>query len=303
MADKDIVEKYIELLKKENGENLINFKKSFLPKSLFKYRPLCKNTLSCLEHDSVWISPAESQNDPFESSLFYNDKEFALSIYTSPTFKNEFKDIYGIEITNRETEDIIANLNPEKRFREICKMKGIDRIYNDLSGFRKNQAYSFISIIKREIMLSSFSERKDSILMWSHYSDKHKGICIEYDFSAEPYILSFLEPINYSNKLISLSKAFGKKDFSELVRIAAITKAKDWKYEKEWRIVFPNKSSGHFKVPLPKAIYLGARFQENDEEKNGLIERLTKKCNNFSIPLIEMKIHESQYKITKKGNA
>ena len=72
MADRDVVEKYIDLLKKGSSENLIDFKKSFLPKSLFKYRPLCENTLNCLEHDSVWVSAAESQNDPFESSLFFN---------------------------------------------------------------------------------------------------------------------------------------------------------------------------------------------------------------------------------------
>lgn len=303
MADRGIVEKYIDLLKKGSGDKLIDFKKSFLPKSLFKYRPLCENALNCLEHDSVWVSSAESQNDPFESSFFFDDKEYALSIYTSPTFKNDFKKIYGKEITDIETNDIITNQNPERKFRAVCKIKGIVRIYDDLSGFRKNLASSYLYKIRKEMMLSSFSERKDSILMWSHYSDKHKGICIEYDFREETYILNFLEPTNYSDKLTSLSEAFGKKDFNELIRIAAITKAKDWKYEKEWRIVFRNKTSGHFKVPLPKAIYLGAKFHENDENKNRLIERLTKKCSDFNIPIIEMKIHESQYKITKKGNA
>jgi len=303
MADKNVVEKYIDLLKKGCNENLIDFKKSFLPKSLFKYRPLCEYTLNCLEHDSVWVSAAEIQNDPFESALFFNDKEFALSIYTSSTFKGDFINTYGKEITDIEIKDIVTNQNPEKKFREICKKKGIERIYDDFGGLRESLASSYISKIKRKIMLSSFSERMDSILMWSHYSDKHKGICIEYDFSEESYILNFLEPINYSDKLISLSKAFGKKDFNEIARIAAITKAKDWKYEKEWRIVFPSKLSGHFKVPLPKAIYLGARFHENNKEKNGLITRLTKKCNDFSIPLIPMKVHESQYKIIKKGNA
>ena len=31
------------------------------------------------------------------------------------------------------------------------------------------------------VYLKSFSEEKDNLLMWSHYGDNHKGLCIEYD--------------------------------------------------------------------------------------------------------------------------
>jgi hypothetical protein len=291
------IEKYIDLLRK--GTSSIDYKKTILPFSLYKYRPLSENTLNCLEKDSIWISSAESQNDPFESALFYSDKEYALAIYKSSKFKDDFNNFYGKTISDKEIEEITNDSEPEKKFREICKKKNIIREYNDQNEFRKENANKIIKKIKEIIMLSSFSERNDSILMWSHYSEKHQGICIEYDFSNSLNLLNFLEPIYYSDKFNSLSNALHDNKFETEIRIAAITKANDWQYEKEWRFVFPNKKSGYLKVPLPKAIYLGARFDDNKNGKSELIERLTLKCQKNNIPIFNMKIHDSEYKIIK----
>ncbi len=35
--------------------------------------------------------------------------------------------------------------------------------------------------IKDSLLVSCFSETCDSILMWSHYADSHKGVCIEFE--------------------------------------------------------------------------------------------------------------------------
>ncbi len=35
--------------------------------------------------------------------------------------------------------------------------------------------------VRASLGVICFSERSDSLLMWSHYADNHNGICIEFD--------------------------------------------------------------------------------------------------------------------------
>ena len=84
--------------------------------------------------------------------------------------------------------------------------------------------------------------------------------------------------------------------------MAAITKSKDWQYEKEWRLVFSplegTEQYGHFKVSVAKAIYLGVRFNENKEED---IRALQSISEQYEIPLIKMQVHKTDYKIVQES--
>jgi Protein of unknown function (DUF2971) len=45
----------------------------------------------------------------------------------------------------------------------------------------------FTSHLRGGFGVLSLAEDPLSCLMWSHYSDSHRGFCIEYDFDALPY--------------------------------------------------------------------------------------------------------------------
>lgn len=291
------IKTYIDLLRQGNETDAHTLKLSNIPKSLFKYRVLNENTLNSLKYNGVWISKAESQNDPYECSLSFSDKEMALAIYTRKDFKEQFLKNYRAEITEEEIDNIIKNDNPEQKFRETCQLKNIDRDYSDLSIFREESAHNLIRKVKSKIRISSFSERNDSILMWSHYSENHRGICIEYDLHNDFEIAKVLEPVYYSEKIVSLSKAFGNQNSLNIIREAVITKALDWQYEKEWRIVFPTERNGYYKLPKPKNVYLGSRFNEN--EKGIYREYLLDYCSKNKIFTQQMQNHETEYKIIK----
>jgi hypothetical protein len=57
---------------------------------------------------------------------------------------------------------------------------------------------------------------------------------------------------------------------------SSLVKSEEWSYEQEWRLTifkqsdeFPSK----IKVPMPIGIYLGTRFQENDDNlKKALLD-------------------------------
>lgn len=90
----------------------------------------------------------------------------------------------------------------------------------------------------------SFSERPNNILMWSHYAEKHTGVCVEFDVAALGVIAKNLSRVNYVQKIgderprIPLGDDLDER-YQESVREFLSTKAKEWEYEKEWRSIVP----------------------------------------------------------------
>lgn len=71
-----------------------------------------------------------------------------------------------------------------------------------------------------------------SLLMWSHYANCHRGICVGFD--AQETIFKNAKKITYAETLPRLDK----NDHPEvLLEKIAFTKSKDWSYEEEYRIL------------------------------------------------------------------
>ncbi|WP_447845952.1 DUF2971 domain-containing protein [Pseudomonas aeruginosa] len=69
--------------------------------------------------------------------------------------------------------------------------------------------------------------------MWSHYADKHKGICLGFDVSRE-----IVEEVEYKSDrlLVELEKDIDPSHLdAELQQKLLRTKSSSWSYEKEYR--------------------------------------------------------------------
>lgn len=110
-------------------------------------------------------------------------------------------------------------------------------------------------------------------LMWSHYADLHKGICIRYKFDAEiimedekEKIFSIWCNVDYKTNI----KPSDPK--SKELEFLLATKEKCWKYENEVRLVYfdpvcPYKyKSISIKESKIEAIFFGCRCTEEDEQ-------------------------------------
>lgn len=114
------------------------------------------------------------------------------------------------------------------------------------------------------ISLCSFTKINTSNLMWSHYTDNHRGICVEYDKVLIEHIklnTRFLGscPICYSEIPPSIDIANGKEGIIEDV---LFNKQNEWKYEQEHRIViWSDQNVDYIKIPQKyiKAVYIGAK--------------------------------------------
>lgn len=88
-----------------------------------------------------------------------------------------------------------------------------------------------------EMGVACFSARLDSILMWSHYADGHKGLCLEFDTKYLPFSdREKLHRLIYSNSYPRLSP-IAIFQSSNMPFDPLVTKSKDWEYEEEWRFI------------------------------------------------------------------
>lgn len=69
-------------------------------------------------------------------------------------------------------------------------------------------------------------------LLWSHYADKHQGMCLGFDLE-EPRRLM---PVNYVEERLSIEYPFPTEDLQKIVLQVLNTKYIDWHYEKEGRV-------------------------------------------------------------------
>jgi hypothetical protein len=113
-----------------------------------------------------------------------------------------------------------------------------------------------------------FSKVNDSLLMWSHYADSHRGICLEYDVDAETYKSRVLH-VKYAKSLPILETIRRRADGTLEINLDKearifLTKGELWAYEQECRTLIlsdnANEKGKGSKAPGPlTAIYFGLR--------------------------------------------
>lgn len=132
-------------------------------------------------------------------------------------------------------------------------------------------------------------------LMWSHYADSHKGICVEYDFSDSAVNKSQPLPVYYSHERPQfdwkLSQEAKSKETACLMQ-ALLTKDEDWSYEKEWRMVISADTEPD-DIPAPpiKCIYIGASCSKENTEK------IVDTAKALQIPVKKMTIDRGKYEL------
>jgi hypothetical protein len=221
----------------------------------------------CIHVELEKILGAKRHNMP--SSLFkycsFDREGYSLSNLKNDvvwmSFPEEFNDPYDCAFTLFQSE--INN--------EVVKEK-IDALFAKTNQILEN---GLQDRIKKGVLISCFSEIKDSMLMWSHYAGRHKGFCTEYAIAEEPTYKKFLSPVIYATNILSASEYLDPvfTFFPYFAIHVALTKSVEWAYEKEWRFIMASsllKPERAFPFPKAKAIYLGTKI--DDENEKELIE-------------------------------
>ncbi|HET7117893.1 MAG TPA: DUF2971 domain-containing protein [Hanamia sp.] len=138
-----------------------------------------------------------------------------------------------------------------------------------------------------------FVSNNDNILMWSHYTDSHKGICLKFDILADvdfftaPFHVKYSKDYPYYNHL---------KDNSQLVKSLMQTKADIWEYEGEIRVLKLTAGSYQFKKEALKEICFGCNCTKEDIQR---IKNLIT-TNNFNVVFTKATKEAKQYGLSIK---
>lgn len=174
-----------------------------LPKYLYKYA-------------NYFIENKNINNMNQTKNIIVNDQLFF-------SHRNGLNDPYEIRfVTVNPDDNSILNPavydGPERQFEEWYK-----------------QYFGNIGIL-------SLSAQNDNMIMFSHYANKHKGICLQFDTTKDE-IFTNASPVNYRNSIPYINYkdywdfvSNRDKDYSKF-DVIFFTKHKDWIYEEEWRIL------------------------------------------------------------------
>ena len=117
----------------------------------------------------------------------------------------------------------------------------------------------------KEQRISCFSDldskKSKEILMWSHYGDNHKGVCVKYDLRKllKHWIIhfpnTFFFPIKYTTEYPDIPYQY-VGDGIVITRLDFLrTKYLEWDYEQEYRVFHTAN-----KLPFPEDAVLEIRF-------------------------------------------
>jgi len=140
------------------------------------------------------------------------------------------------------------------------------RAQKSIPVFASNVSRGLQQVIDQTGILS-LSSTHENILMWAHYAFGHRGVCLQFRVTTNPPFLGTALPVQYSKKM-ETPDLFGV-DHNDRVKAILLTKAEDWKYEREWRVIQPDSAPGirDFPPALLSGLILGANISENNREK------------------------------------
>ena len=138
---------------------------------------------------------------------------------------------------------------------------------------------------KSQIGMCSFSEVHDHELMWAHYADQFRGICIAYNFSKSrdgladniTFVRMFY---NETVPTIRLSDQ-GPDD---LARMVLSYKNYRWLYEREWRMFASLGRASYRPTNCVTRVYLASRIEDDDRIRiKNRLKRLKITTSDMSI--------------------
>lgn len=226
---------------------------------LYKYFTINDNFIATLIKKQIWFSSPNDFNDPFDCNLkchYLKDVEFEERI------NDELRDVYNSVDNNEEF------------FKTHKVLTAIAEAHDD--NLRKNTSKLNTNLqdTVKDTGIACFSKKNDSILMWSHYADNHKGVCLKFKTSDSEFF-DKMATVMYTEKFPNLNNEFR---YSDSQNFLFFTKSKEWEYEEEVRVLKKPRQLFKFKPEVLDSIYFGAKCTE--EKRKEIIE-LVRKINGY----------------------
>jgi hypothetical protein len=253
-----------------------------LPSHFYKYRSLdsednFNRVKEIVTQNKIYCSSPKSLNDPF-------DCRPSLDFRAS---KREMRD----EL-NRLQKLIRPGMNRKARRKSRDEMFD-DPVWNPRTETAKARFQELYDLEMNRNGVLCMSARNDDILMWAHYADSHRGVCLEFT-SISP-LMSLAQRVHYSETRPIISQ-YTNVDKAISFERAMLTKSEHWCYEKEWRIIRNEEGFGHAKFQSKDltGIIFGLQCQPD------MVQRFREMLKDRASPisLYRAEINKKNYKIS-----
>lgn len=234
------------------------------PRYIYKYMSI-ENLEKLILNSSLHFSKVSAFNDPFEF------KAYIVCEAPKETIKRFLTEECGYSNRRAKQQPIDT-----KEMKEYINSK----IPNILEG----------------LSVCCFSKNPSNILMWSHYANKHEGVCVKFD-TLNSSIFQTATEVSYGSPFLPKYNFFTDSK-NEGLHKQIYNKAPDWSYEEEMRIVNLN---GDEKVSFNKIhlveIIFGYKCDLNHILKIRDMIKVNEYANaNFS----KMEISQKEYRLIRK---
>jgi hypothetical protein len=218
------------------------------PAILYKYFSFHKDTNKIFTNCQLLFRSPDEFNDPYDTKIRYKTKG------TRQQYKNLFRKYLPIIFPNKTRKEI--NL--------LCKdaFNHKEDFTNKLIGDDR-----FNRIHRKELGILCLTSDPLNLLMWSHYANQHKGFCLGFD-TMNKFFRKAIQ-VKYKQD-VPIVDIFSRDKYQAVDEL--LTKATDWKYEYEWRIVDCQNGPGIYDYPPEalKQVILGCKI--NDNQKVEILE-------------------------------
>lgn len=183
------------------------------------------------------------------------------------------------------------------------KMLYLDREKIEKHGWSVEVLNDFLEGIKSLSLTTCFSgEEENHMPMWAHYANNHKGYCISYKVTKPELITPvFYEPkrVGIASIATNLISSFHDRNeeqmrkFSILYNLSLCCKHSLWKYENEYRLIYPDNNSNSGKLISLKEVGLEVEsIFVGYKTEPALYEQLLKIGNSLGCNVYRMAFNE-----------
>ena len=171
------------------------------------------------------------------------------------------------ELTTRKIYERALSRQMPDMSRQVRRAKARSLTKDPQTNFTNSENLSrfhaaYEEAVTNKIGMLCLSEVPDDILMWAHYADSHRGLCLQFDATH-----SFCErahPVLYREDRPGINPT--EQADAEMMEHALLTKSTHWKYERERRLIRYQGGAGICQVPqlALTGLIFGAQMPQSD---------------------------------------
>jgi Protein of unknown function (DUF2971) len=225
------------------------------PRKVYRYQAFSATTVSSLCHDKLYFADPGAFNDPHDckptvDSDSDNEKLRAVlkTLIKRRVESETLASLRNARVKGEGAEAHAHRSGDQDACQELARIayNATDPEFNCSEEDAENWLLTLE--IQRELLaqydrgVCCFASAVDNPLLWSHYGDQHRGLCIGYGLNRipEPKLYKVVYGGSRTIKTSLIARALLENDHEAqdlLDRNVLLRKAPSWRYEREWRLL------------------------------------------------------------------